>query len=46
MQTKTFYPCKMLLEPIINKVHNIFDECTILINLALLSQFVETKLTV
>jgi len=42
MQTKKFYPCEVLVEPMIGKVHNIFDECTILMNLALLSQFVET----
>jgi len=46
MQTKTFYPCEVLVESMIGKVQNIVDECTILMKLALLSQFVETKLTV
>jgi hypothetical protein len=46
MQTKTFYPFEVLVEPAIGKVYNIVDEYAILMKLALLSQFVETNLTV
>ena len=46
MQIKKFYPCEVSGEPMIGKLHNIVDESTILTILALLSQFVETKLTV
>jgi len=43
---KTFYPCEVLVEPMIGNVHNFVDECTILMKLAPSSQFAETKLTV
>jgi len=46
MKTKTFYPREVLVETMIGKVLNIVDECTILIKLAPLPQFVEIQLTV